>query len=401
MIHFKMFGSRARQCASEPSRWLEMAILAMLTPLCAAQPPLIETGLNEQVVMATSSQQTTQLETTLFKPPGEGPFPILIMNHGKSLGNPRTQQRERFLVISREFVKRGYAVVIPMRTGFSKSSGLYADAQCDMTTNGQQQADDLQTTLDYLHTQPWADTTRVLVGGQSHGGLTTMAFGTRNVPGVKGLINFAGGLRSHGGTCQWRASLIDAFASFGGQTAAPSLWFYGENDSLFDPETAARLYQAYVTAGGHAKLVAYGAFKKDAHSMSRSRDGVNIWWPETEKFLTAIGLPTAQVVALSDERKPARSDYAAIDNVNAIPYLADSGREQYRLFLGKALPRAFAVSASGAWSWAEDGDDPAQYVLEHCQAKSKQPCKLYAIDNDVVWIAQETLPETAAVSMPY
>ncbi|MBC7500651.1 MAG: prolyl oligopeptidase family serine peptidase [Herminiimonas sp.] len=376
--------------------------ITLFTGVCTAQALTIEPHLNEQVVMITASarqvvaQASVQLETTIFKPPGDGPFPVMIMNHGKAIGNPHGQKRERFIVISREFIKRGYAVVIPMRKGFSKSSGDYQDGLCDMTANGQSQADDLQTTIDYLRTQPWADANRVVVGGQSHGGLTAMAFGTRNVPGVRGLINFAGGLRVHGGDCRWRSSLVDAFASYGSKTATPSIWFYGENDSHFDPIIAARMFQAYIGSGGVARMIAYGAFKKDAHSLSGSRDGVKVWWPETEKFLKEIGLPTDEVIAIADDLKFARTDFATLTNVTAIPYLEDSGREQYRVFLGKPLPRAFAVSSSGAWSWAEDGDDPASYVLEHCQAKSSQPCKLYAVDNDVVWV--EKAPLTASNS---
>src|SRR5207253_2824853 len=112
-----------------------------------------------------------------------------------------------FIVISREFVKRGYAVVVPMRKGFAHSTGEYADPGCDMTEHGQLQADDLQGALEYLRAQPWVDKDRIIVAGQSYGGLATMAFGTRNFPGVKGLINFAGGLKMHGGSCAWENSL--------------------------------------------------------------------------------------------------------------------------------------------------------------------------------------------------
>jgi hypothetical protein len=230
-----------------------------------------------------------------------------------------------------------------------------------------------------------------------------MAFGTRNFPGVRGLINFAGGLKMHGGSCQWQASLVKAFADYGSKTALPSIWFYGENDQHFSPELAAKMHDAYVQAGGHAKLIAYGAFKKDAHGMSGSRDGVRVWWPETEKFLKEIGLPTDVVVALDDENKVPATNYAALDNVDAIPYLKDKGREQYKSFLTKSFPRAFAMSSSGAWSWAEDGDDPVAQALANCQKSSSQPCKLYAVDNQVVW-SDEPMPagstQTAAAAAP-
>lgn len=367
-----------------------MLMLTMTLSLAApAHAALPETRLTEQLVVLPiiSGNIQLELETTLYRPPGDGPFPILIMNHGKAPGNPHLQERDRFTAISREFVKRGYAVVVPMRKGFAHSSGQYADDGCNLSVNGQNQANDIQGVVDYLSRQPWVDRNRIVVAGQSHGGLATMAFGTRNLPGVRGLINFAGGLRADSGNCHWKSALITALADYGNQVRIPSLWFYGANDSYFDPALANQMHEAFVNAGGLAKLVAFGAFKLDAHAMSGSRDGVRIWWPETERFLRQIGMPTEEVLSLGSEPRLPKSSYAAIDNINAIPYLQQQGREQYRVFLAKPTPRAFAVSTSGGWSWAEDGDDPVGRVLTTCQRSSGEPCRLYAVDDDVVWTA--------------
>lgn len=332
---------------------------------------------------ARAPQWNGELETTIFMPPGEGPFPLLVLNHGKALGDPRAQERARFLAISREFVKRGYVVVVPMRSGFSKSSGDYVEQHCDMTANGQIQANDLHDVLAYAVRQPWVDPDRILVGGQSYGGLTAMAFATHGFPGVKGVLNFAGGLRTQG--CPWQASLVRAFGSYGSQSRIPSLWFYGENDSYFNHTLADRLHQAYTGAGGKATLVKFGAFKQDAHGMSGSRDGVRIWWPETEKFLRRIGMPTEEIFRIAEPATLPHSGFAALDDAGAVPYLREQGREQYRTFLEKSQPRAFALSPTGAWSWVEDGDDPAARALANCQKNSTQACKLYAIDDKVVW----------------
>jgi len=370
-----------------------------MVSICFAQETL-DARLNEQVVMipAVDGQQHVELQTTIFKPPGEGPFPLVLMNHGKEPGNPHYQKRDRFIFMSREFVKRGYAVAIPMRKGFAKSTGDYSDYGCNMTGNGQLQADDLQNALSYLSQQSWVDKTRIVVAGQSYGGLATIAFGTRNFPGVRGLINFAGGLRTSGGSCQWQSTLTDAFASYGAKSTLPSLWFYGQNDSYFNPEVASKLYNAYISTGGHAELVAYGAFKYDAHAMVGSRDGVNIWWPETEKFLQKIGMPTEEVVAIAEDAPIPPSNYAMMDDVDAVPYLKEKGRTAYRSFLTKFSPKAFAVSPSGAWSWAEEGDDPVERALDSCQKNSNQPCKLYAVDNNVVWTDNPGVPQTENVA---
>jgi dienelactone hydrolase len=372
--------------------------LTLVAGLSAVQAQTLDTTLNEQVVMVPARVGGTQvqLETTLYTPPGKGPFPLVVMNHGKERGSPAEQKRDRFLSMSREFVKRGYAVVVPMRQGFSKSGGKYVEVNCDMTSNGNIQADSLQGTLEYFSNQRWVDKDRILVAGQSYGGLATMAFGARNFPGVKGLINFAGGLKYHGGTCQWENSLEQAFAQFGAESHVPTLWFYGENDSHFAHPLANRLHQAYTANGGLAKLVAFGAFKRDAHGLVGSRDGVSIWWPETEAFLRQLGMPTDVTVALAEPQRPARTDYAAIDNIDAVPFVRQNGRDAYRTFLAKSLPRAFAVGSNGAWSWAEEGDDPAARALEACKRDSGQACKLYAVDDYVVWSDQAAAPVMAA-----
>ena len=364
------------------------ASLCFVTLGSTAQAVTLDTSLNETVMMLPVVEQdgtTLNLETTIFKPPGTGPFPLLVMNHGKERGSPAAQKRDRFLAMSREFVKRGYAVVVPMRKGFAQSGGSYRDYGCNMKDNGQTQADDVQAALTAVLQQGWADPARIIVAGQSYGGLATMAFGTRHFPGVRGLLNFAGGLRIDGGSCDWRGALVAALADYAGKTSVPSLWFYGANDSYFDLPLASQMSQAYQQRGGQAELIAFGHFKSDAHGLVGSRDGVAIWWPQTERFLQSLGMPTAEVVALPKPPSPPATNFAAIDDVNAVPYLSEGGRQGYRAFLGKSAPRAFALSASGEWSWAEEGDDPADRVLSACQKPGKPPCQLYAIDQDVVW----------------
>ncbi len=362
-----------------------LTVLALFSRQTESQT--LDASINEQVLMlpVTENGKQLQFETTIYKPPGEGPFPLLLMNHGKERGKPAAQKRDRFLAMGREFVRRGYAVAVPMRKGFSKSNGIYSDFGCNMHDNGLLQADDIEAALRALTKMAWVDHDRVIVAGQSYGGLATMAFGTRQFPGVRGLLNFAGGLRIDGDYCDWKAALVTAFTSYGGRTSLPSLWFYGENDSYFDPALAQRLQTAYQSAGGSSQLIAYGRFKSDAHGLISSRDGIPVWWPETERFLQRIGLPTDINTPVSEAARIPASGFAALDNVDAIPHLTATGRAAYRHYLNQSLPRAFAVSASGAWSWAEDGDDPPSRALAACQKNSKLPCSLYSVDQDVVW----------------
>jgi dienelactone hydrolase len=379
---------------------LFVVLAILLTQMQAANAEPLDASLNEQRVMmpVTVGGVHYELETTIFKPAGAGPFPLLLMNHGKSIGDPHKQDRDRFLSLAAEFVERGYAVVVPMRRGFAKSDGDYYEYECNMEANGQLQADDVQAAIEYLQAQPWVDKDHVVVAGQSYGGLAALAFGTRTVPGVRGVINFAGGLRLFNSDCRWQSSLIDAFRDYGSQARVPSLWFYGENDHFFSSALVQRLHSAYVASGSHAKLIAYGRYRNDAHGMVASWGSVSIWWPETEKFLRAIGMPVGKKRMLVKVSMPHSSHYARLDNAEALPYLDQKGREAYREFLKQPLPRAFAMSASGAWSWAEDGDDPKSRVLADCEKRSGSPCELYAVDDSVVWQGEQT--QLAASSKP-
>ena len=368
------------------SLWRAMALVA----LCGvAQAQTLNTALGESIVAIKNNRFIpVDLETTVFKPEGAGPFPVVIINHGKSLGNNRIQGRERAIVVTRQFMQRGYAVVLPMRQGFSNSGGAAVGEGCNITGNGEAQADDIKAVVKWVVQQPWADAQKMIMLGQSHGGLTTMAYAQDPHPGVQFVVNFAGGLKYTQG-CQWDLALKEAFKTYGQKAKVESIWFYGANDSYFPPEVIKPAHQAFVDAGGKAQMVAFGAFGTDAHAMFGSAAGLPIWWPSVEAKLLERGMPTAltfpQYATAGNMARPEPIQGADVKAVDQIPHVRDGGRKGYLVFLDKPLPRAFALSSSGAWGWAHGGEDPLASALNNCQKHSKSPCLLYAVDEHVVW----------------
>ncbi len=366
-----------------------ITLFVLMIPAVASSQGLIS-ELNEEVFQISKKGRffTAQLETTLYKPTTGGPFPVVVINHGKSPGDTRFQSRYRPTSAARFFLQRGYAVVVPMRQGFSKSEGTYIGGGCNVESNGNVQAEDVKAVLDFVVQQPWAKKDQILVVGQSHGGWVTLAFGQQNYPGVRGLINFAGGLRQE--SCVgWESGLIRAAGDYGGNTRSPSLWFYGDNDSYFSPFIYNDMFEKYTSAGGLAELVAFGVLGSDAHTMFGSRGGEVIWQPKVQEFMQKLGLPVninhPEFASTPQMPMPLVTNFADVRDESAIPFIGEKGRDGYRKFLTKQYPRAFVVSSSGRWAWAEMGDDPLKRALDTCHKNNENECFPYAVNDQVVW----------------
>jgi dienelactone hydrolase len=375
---------------AKPNCWngfFSVLMLLITASFCRAEEMgSIPPSMNEKVVMVRVGEGfgSIELETTLFIPPGDGPHPLVVINHGKALGNPRFEPRARFVAASREFLKRGYLVALPMRPGFSKSGGSDISPGCNSESYGALQGDMVRNVLAELIKRPDVDPGKILVVGQSTGGLTAIAFGKVAFPGVKGIINFAGGVRNS--SCNWERALVDAFASYGKIFKLPSLWFYGDNDSFWGANLPKIWHEKFTEAGGEAQLVSYGKFAEgDAHGMFSNERGVAVWWPETEKFLMGLGLPVAIKYRLEKTLAPAGTNFAEITDVQAVPILDDRRREAYKRFLALSSPRAFAIAPHGNVGWSWGVFDPIANALTACEGVAKEACTLYAVDDTVVW----------------
>jgi len=93
---------------------------------------------------------------------------------------------------------------------------------------------------------------------------------------------------------------------------------------------------------------------------------------------------------------PARITYgfAPLADLAAVPHVRDNGREAYQNFLRRPKPRAFAVAENGAWGWSAPAEgtyaatryfDSVRRAMERCEIRGAGTCRLYAVDDRVVW----------------
>jgi hypothetical protein len=160
--------------------------------------------------------------------------------------------------------------------------------------------------------------------------------------------------------------------------AIPTIWFYSENDLLWGPEVPKMWHAAYAGAGGNAAFFMFPPVGNNGHEIIDP--AIKLWRPKLDAFLDQIGFHPREI----PPGAPKPSDFAKIEDANAVPYLSEKGRGGYNEFLNYDVPRAFAISKTG-WGSAGGTMNALEQALAACQKHSKTPCSFYAINDAVVW----------------
>lgn len=108
------------------------------------------------------------------------------------------------------------------------------------------------------------------------------------------------------------------------------------------------------------------------------------------------------------DMRPQSTGFAQISDVDAVPGLSERCRNAYRQFVARPIPKAFAIGPKGACQVSINPTgytpamrtDHAQFALGRCGQDSGVECKLYAVDNEVVWIASEHSGYGGAAARP-
>jgi dienelactone hydrolase len=271
--------------------------------LLSASAPAATTGESDieipMTVKGAFGDTQIRLEAREYKPKGDGPFPLLIINHG----SPRSAQdrptmKPDYKLQARLFAKHGFIVMTPMRRGYGKSEGGWAEDyfKCSNPAYfnaGLEGAKDIQATIDFARTQKDVDARHIVLLGKSAGGFAVLALSSLNPEGVIGTINFAGGRGSvRPDEVCGEDSLVQTFSRYAGTTRIPMLWFYAQNDHFFGPAIAQRLAGAYTGQHVDMKLITPPPYKNEGHNFFNARENQMAWLQEVIPFLEKIGLKT-------------------------------------------------------------------------------------------------------------
>ncbi|MGL6313149.1 dienelactone hydrolase family protein [Vibrio sp. WXL103] len=196
-----------------------------------------------------------KLEATLYKPEGEGPFPTVIFNHGSTGGSKEyARQTVNPWGLGKVLNEKNIALIVPMRRGRGNSQGRYKEQYtCD--SKGIAQGFDyamasLDASYQFLLKQSWVDKSKVMLVGNSRGGILSLRYASEHPDSFTGVINFSGGwvddTCASGGISPNEA----IFAAAGSTLSIPTLFIYGRNDSFYADQTIEKFVSSYKNAGG-------------------------------------------------------------------------------------------------------------------------------------------------------
>lgn len=211
-----------------------------------------------------------QLETVIFKPSGDGPFPLAVINHG-STGNGRDANSFKNTWVNTWLAdvlnEHGYIAAFPQRRGRGNSTGLYDEGFQEDRSEGyscisaisisgaDRALEDLNAAIVALQGEDNINSDSVLLAGQSRGGALSIAYAGMHNDQVKGVINFVGGWA--GELCENAKDINHNIFKRGGDFKRDTLWLYGQQDVFYSIEHSRGNFDVFKTAGGKGEFFDY------------------------------------------------------------------------------------------------------------------------------------------------
>ena len=228
-----------------------------------------------------------RIQAYLYKPDGSSPFPIVIYNHGSRAGRERVPMPYPY--IGKMLTRAGYVVLVPERRGYGTSDGPIwrsePNIQARLVLRLEEETDDVLAALDYLHTLPFADTTRIGIMGWSFGGIVTM-FAVSRSTAFAVAVDQAGGALTWDGNAQVRSALIAA----ADKTTTPTLFLVAQNDRTTASITT--LADIFQQRGVPHRVVIYPPFTPLQRGRATapghrvfSDEGTGVWERDVLEFL--------------------------------------------------------------------------------------------------------------------
>jgi dienelactone hydrolase len=249
--------------------------------------------------LVPSPDPETAAHALLFRPSGDGPFPLALIAHASTQNVLRRAQmpQPEYRALAAWLVARGFAVLVPERPGHGATGGKYLEDQggcdeADYSRSGYATADSIKAALGYLREQPFVRQDGTVIVGHSAGAWGALALAGENPKGVSTIIAFAPGRGGHANDLPNQVcaphTLMQSAAEFGEDTQVPVIWLVAANDSYFSPDLSRQLADAFRTGGGRVDFRVLPASGSEGHWLAETEAGVKIAGSELDSALKAL-----------------------------------------------------------------------------------------------------------------
>jgi dienelactone hydrolase len=198
---------------------------------------------------------TAILHAQLFKPDGDGPFPVVIALHGcDGLAGASEPVLPRYRDWAEQLLKTGHAVVLPDSYG-SRELGPQCRAHEPLVLARRERVADIMASRQWLLQQPWAERNRISLMGWANGASALLwavrpQSSSRKVePDFRSAIAFYPDCRISSG--------------LGWSARVPTLLLIGARDDVSSPPACRQMVDGARGRSALARIVVYPAAAHD------------------------------------------------------------------------------------------------------------------------------------------
>jgi dienelactone hydrolase len=244
-----------------------------------------------------SPDPATLARAVLFRPAGEGPFPLAVIAHASTQNVLRRAQmpQPEYRALAAWLVARGFAVLVPERLGHG-AGGKYLEDQggcdeADYLGAGRATAAEIAAAAGFLRRQSFIRPAGMVVIGHSAGGWGALALAGNDPDEVAAIIAFAPGRGGNANDVPGKVcaphTLVAAAGAFGKAARVKVTWLVAANDSYFSPAFSRQLADAFRAGGGRTDFHVLPAHGGEGHWLAESAGGVALAGAELDRALKA------------------------------------------------------------------------------------------------------------------
>jgi dienelactone hydrolase len=255
--------------------------------------------------LVPSPDPSTPAHALLFRPPGDGPFPLAVIAHASTQNVLRRAQmpQPEYAGMAAWLVAQGYAVLVPERPGHGATGGKYLEDQggCDeanYSRAGYATADSIKAALNFLRGEVFIRPDGTVVIGHSAGGWGALALAGEDPKSIASIIVFAPGRGGHpndapGQVCAPH-TLIASAGEFGEDAKVPVAWLVAANDTYFRPDLSKQMADAFRKGGDKVDFRVLPAFRSEGHWLAETDGAEKIYGPVLESGFKAGAVKSAK-----------------------------------------------------------------------------------------------------------